>query len=249
MAASGCKMSGRRADSSGFTLVELMIALALTGIIATAMYTFFLGQQRSATVQQDLVGIQQDLRAVMQALTRDIRMAGYDPTGSGTFGFVVNGTFATQKGVKRTVGTTGSSLACTMDLNGNGRLDVDAQDMDGNETTDLREMEQVGYRLTNDGQLQRFSTTTGAILWATLAENIQGLAFTYHSADGKAIADLDPITMPLVRSVTVSILIRARFPDPSFTNTSAYPGFNEGAPYNDRFRRRLLVMNVQCRNR
>lgn len=249
MAAPGCNRSQPRSGPPGFTLVELLIALGISSILATAMYTFFLGQQRSATVQQDLVGIQQDLRAVMQALTRDIRMAGYDPTGSGAFGFLAEGTFATKGGDKQTVSTTGSSLACTVDLNGKGTVDVEAQDRDGNKTTDLREMEQVAYRLTANGRLQRFSTTTGAILWATLAENIEGLAFTYHSTDGTAIADLNPSTMPLIRSVTVSILIRARFPNPSLTNTISYPGFNRGTPYYDHFRRRHLVMNVQCRNR
>jgi len=59
-----------------------MIALVLTGIIATAVMRLFTTQQENYLVQDRVVNAQQNARAIIDALVRHIRMAGYDvPTG------------------------------------------------------------------------------------------------------------------------------------------------------------------------
>lgn len=72
--------------TAGFSLLELLIVLALTGLVAAAGYTFYTSQYRTKIQQDRVTGMQQNLRSAMEIMARDIRMAGYDPTeeaGSG----------------------------------------------------------------------------------------------------------------------------------------------------------------------
>ncbi|MEC8056441.1 MAG: prepilin-type N-terminal cleavage/methylation domain-containing protein, partial [Pseudomonadota bacterium] len=59
----------------GFTLLELMVALALGLIISAAAIQLFLTSQRSITMQQALSNMQSDSVFGLEALIRDIRLA------------------------------------------------------------------------------------------------------------------------------------------------------------------------------
>ncbi|MGB7919364.1 MAG: prepilin-type N-terminal cleavage/methylation domain-containing protein, partial [Desulfobacterales bacterium] len=65
---------------SGFTLIELMIAMAIAGLVFTAVYAAFGSQLRTQIGQQMTVEIQQSIRAAFTLMLYDIRMAGYDAT-------------------------------------------------------------------------------------------------------------------------------------------------------------------------
>ena len=62
----------------GVTLIELMVALVICGIIVAAIYRLFVAQARSYTVQDQVAESQQNVRNAMELLLRDIRMAGFD---------------------------------------------------------------------------------------------------------------------------------------------------------------------------
>lgn len=66
---------------SGFTLVELLIAMTIGLIILAALSSTFLMQRKIYDVQEQIVEMVQTARAAMDMMTREIRMAGYDPTG------------------------------------------------------------------------------------------------------------------------------------------------------------------------
>ena len=65
---------------SGFTFIELMIAMAIAGLVLTVVYAAFGSQLRTHVGQQLTVEIQQSLRAAFTLIQHDIRMAGYDAT-------------------------------------------------------------------------------------------------------------------------------------------------------------------------
>lgn len=69
-------MAGKH-GSSGFTLVEIMIALVILTIATTAIFTTFLSQQKAYVVQNTVAEMQQNLRGGMQFLEMDARNAGY----------------------------------------------------------------------------------------------------------------------------------------------------------------------------
>jgi prepilin-type N-terminal cleavage/methylation domain-containing protein len=61
----------------GFTLVELLVAMLITLVIMGAIFLTFKSQQDSFVIQDQMTATQQNLRAAMYMLTRDIQMAGY----------------------------------------------------------------------------------------------------------------------------------------------------------------------------
>lgn len=68
-------------NNLGFSLVELLVALAITGIVATAVFSVFKSQSDSYQVQGQILEMQQNLRASLDIITGDIRMAGYNLNG------------------------------------------------------------------------------------------------------------------------------------------------------------------------
>ncbi|MCJ7600430.1 MAG: PilW family protein [Desulfobulbaceae bacterium] len=69
-------------DSRGFTLVELMITVLISGIVIIAIYTAYLAQQRSHNAQNQVSEMQQNQRAALDSLVRNLRMVGYNPQDS-----------------------------------------------------------------------------------------------------------------------------------------------------------------------
>ena len=67
--------------NNGFTLIELMIAMAISGFVMAGIYSTFDKQQHSYLVQDEVVAMQQNIRAGMYYMVSDIRMAGFNPDG------------------------------------------------------------------------------------------------------------------------------------------------------------------------
>ncbi len=95
-------------NNKGFTLIELMIAIVISSFIVTAVYAANTTQQRTYHAQEQVAEMQQNLRAAMSFITSEIRMAGYDPEGSGNFGIT---------------SALAGRLQFTVDLDKNGTLD------------------------------------------------------------------------------------------------------------------------------
>ncbi len=62
---------------NGVTLIELLIALVISSILVAGLYRTFLGQQKTANVQEQVIDMQQNARLAIQRMMREIRMAGF----------------------------------------------------------------------------------------------------------------------------------------------------------------------------
>jgi|GEM_PF-2074440 len=81
------RKEGFKAYQRGLTLIELMVALALSFIVIGAVYRAFSSQQRTYTIQDQVAEAQQSARVAMNILMRDLRMAGHGkPDGNVTIG-------------------------------------------------------------------------------------------------------------------------------------------------------------------
>ena len=152
---------------NGFTLIELLVAMAITGIVAGAIYTAFQSQQKSYLIQDQVTEMQQNLRAAMDIMVREIRMAGYDPTQS--------------SGASISTNSTGIMIQVTMDINS----DKDCSDSNENIT--------YGFSNANDANADGIADAGAANLgrrntgggFQPIAENIQAIGFAYaYDADG-----------------------------------------------------------------
>jgi len=154
-------------NKSGFTLVELLIVMAITGIVTGAVFTAFKSQQKSYGVQEQVVEMQQNLRAGMDLMVREIRMAGYSQGASG-FGIIDIQPRNIGNNVDTTIAGNGS-FQFTADLDDNGTLG-------GNET--------ISYSvcdfpiITGGDGINDLGRNSGGGR-QQLAENIQALGFAY----------------------------------------------------------------------
>jgi hypothetical protein len=64
-------------DERGITLVEVLVASLLTFIVGSAALEFYASQHNHWLTQTDISDMQQNARALMDELSRNIRSAGY----------------------------------------------------------------------------------------------------------------------------------------------------------------------------
>jgi len=69
----------QNSPASGVTLLELMIAIAMASVLGMAMVSLNMSQSRVGNAQHNITEMQQNIRAAMFFMARDIRMAGYNP--------------------------------------------------------------------------------------------------------------------------------------------------------------------------
>ena len=68
------------------TLIELLIAVSICGLLSAGVYRTFVGQQHTYEVQDQIVNVQQNVRMAINQMVRDIRMAGFGRIDAKTFG-------------------------------------------------------------------------------------------------------------------------------------------------------------------
>ena len=187
----------------GFTLIELMIAMAVGLVLLAAVYSVFLVQNKELRNQEQITEMQQNARMAMEMMSRDLMMAGYGPSTLTR----CTGTTPTTKPASSPYSCLGIGVAninfvsLSADLNGNGVL------------TD------AGENLTYD----RYESPTGSGNYALgrtsngtknpVVDNVSALTFTYYKADGTVTDDLS-----LIRNIKISITTRTANVDPSTGN-------------------------------
>jgi type IV pilus assembly protein PilW len=230
-----------RQRMSGFSLIELLVSMAIVGIVLGAIYSIFITQSRTASVQEQMVTMQKNLRSAIYFMEREVRMAGYNPTAviSGGVGDDIDcdGTNDPSQsdnpatlmadesesiGIKNAQTNT---LTFSQDLNGNG----DTCDSD----------ESITYAL-NGLMLERDSTP--------IAENIEVVYFEYLDADGNVVTSIGN-----VRQVVISVVGRTVRPNANYTDTNSYQSLLGTTVFTvpagaEHYRRRLLSVQVEVRN-
>lgn len=72
-------------EEKGFTLVEILIAMAVFGIVSAMVVTVFDSFQKGYTSQQVTSDALQKARSALSYMTSEIKIAGLDPSASGKF--------------------------------------------------------------------------------------------------------------------------------------------------------------------
>ena len=231
-------------NNKGFTLIELMIVIVIALVVMAGTYYAFEFQHRTYITEEEITDMQQNLRAAMLMLERDIRWAGFDPTMNAGPGF----TAATSTGF------TFTFLADTDGLNNNN---VGGIDENG-------ELETITYSFYDfptaspDGDMDiGRNTLTTAV--QPVAENIEAVEYWYTLADGTQTIAPTLVQLGDIRAIQVWILARTsrdinRLPDTQIYTTPSGVAINGGVPFPDadgdgyHFRRRILTATIKCRN-
>ena len=179
-------------NHQGFTLVEMMLVLAISTIVLAAMYSVFTIANKNFTTQNAAANVQQNLRSAIGLMARDIRLAGLDPADSDNFGIA----YAAQTKIRFT-------------------MDSDIGSGDFNGIVDEANFEEITYEFQGSQVMQTLYetvTTSPPADAAALISNITNLNFAYYDAANANLIDagLSPPRVPddkLADIRTVEILV------------------------------------------
>ncbi len=167
----------------GFTIAELLIAMALSVIVMGAIYNVFISSNRSFHTQDRVADAQQRVRTGLVFMARDIRMAGFDPTRSAGAGVEA---------------ATATKLRFTADMNR----------VNGIEDTN-RERITYEYDAANNRLLQFLYEGTGSETSQTMIDSVNTMSFTYLDPDDNTIAaPVAAAELGNIKTVVVSLSVR-----------------------------------------
>ena len=174
---------GRRARARGVTTAEMIAGVALGLILCASLFTFQQTQTKAFRAQSVYSDSQNVTRTAIDLMTRDLRMASYDPTGPGNGGALAASPGPTCPGVDQgIVSATPTSIRFQQDLNGDGAINAATPGED------------VTYDISS-GDLRRTDGASGAVaLVSGLPSN--GLSFTYYDGSNPPVQLIPTGTPP-----------------------------------------------------
>ncbi|MCP4413686.1 MAG: prepilin-type N-terminal cleavage/methylation domain-containing protein [Gammaproteobacteria bacterium] len=213
-------------NDSGFTMVELLIAMFITSIVSAGIFSAYQSQQKAQRAQEQVVEMQQNLRAALYIISNEIRMAGYDPSRSIDAGII-------------NAGNGSDSLNRLIFSYFNADAWNDGEDNNNNAAIDepnenQQNIEYYLYDSTNDSDttVDDLGRRNGSRLDA-IAGNIQNLQFAYLDTTGTVMPlPIAATNLPDIRSIQITITAIPE-PDPKA------PDYANG---------RTLTTIVKCRN-
>ena len=260
-------------DNKGFTLIELLIAMAVSGIVMALIISAHGSQQRAHVTQQQVVDMQQNIRAAMYLMESEIRMAGCDPTENDVAGIQTAGP---------------NSIGFTMDIDGNGNttgtnenITFGFDPVDDNNPGDgiadaggaplcrntgggfqrmAEDIHAIGFAYAYDdnenGQLD--TSAGGNVIWAIDSDGDGALDTRLDADDDGDIDAADAVAggallaatvnINRIRAVRIWLLARTAAPIRGYSDTRTYVVGDRRITPVDNFQRRLLTASVKCRN-
>ena len=229
----------QKTTSNGFSLIEVMVSMVISGLVISGIYAVYTIQQRTYTVQEQITEMQQKIRSAMDFMARDIRMAGY---------------------VAMDGGCSGTSILTASPT----VFEFEYCDDNDDGTSDKETFRYDLYDANTDGVIDLGRQKGG--LKRALAEGVDAIEFLYLDGNGDSLGT--SVAAPAsIRAVRVSLLVRASYPDPRYIDTNTYNpasvgegvttsgnwdinGDNAGSghPANDNYHRRLLISTIKLRN-
>jgi prepilin-type N-terminal cleavage/methylation domain-containing protein len=226
--------------AKGFTLVELILALFVGGLLMAAIYFTMISGQRSSAGVERKVAAQQDVRAALEIMAMELSMASYNPTyrmelwvkgpsgppASGGCGVAGN---PANRGIQE---ATGTSITVEMDTGENGTIGG----ADENEVIryDYDAAEQYITRSTNCGTTQPFlgaassaagGTRTVRVINSSVginngpAEGVPAIFRYYDSGGNELFPGTQAADIPHIRRIDIALAVETEEKDPS---TNAY---------------------------
>ena len=149
-------------NTDAFTLIEILIAMAIMGVVTGAIYSVFLSSNRSYYTQDRVAKAQQTVRMGIDFVVRDIHMAGFDPLGTAGASIEV---FEDQE------------IRFTADRDMDGSID----DPDSTDGIDESDLERIAYEYDGNDLLERVQYRADGSVEnrQTLIDNVSALTFNY----------------------------------------------------------------------
>ena len=169
----------RGLSHAGFSMIELLIVIAILAILFTFMYKGFERLNRYYTAENVKASTQQSTRIGVEMMVQDIRRAGLNPLGSAGAGVVA---------------ASPTSFRFTADANFDGDVADPSED--------------ITYGLNLDGTCGTCLQQTNNLGTETLLGDVNTLALTYLDDTGTAIPTADLATRRTdIRTVGITLTV------------------------------------------
>ena len=175
------------ASARGFSLIELMVAMAMASIVLVAIYSLHATLLKSYTSQNAAADVQEGMRAGIDFMAEDILIAGFNPMGTAGAGIVA---------------ADATSIHLTSDRNMNGVLDTGA--------LPHQDLEEIRYFLSGSQLIQELygDNTTDDVL----VDNVTSLTFTYFDSavpPNQLVPPLNSTQLADIRTIALSMTVQA----------------------------------------
>jgi type IV pilus assembly protein PilW len=255
-------MSLRRCAQTGFTLVELMVAMTLGMVLMVVISNVFLASKEAYRTTEDLSRLQESARFAVTHLGRVVRMAAYvdDPTAVS----VTRGTSFPILTLPAVTGTEGGgTVTDSLTVRYQGSADGTVFDCQGNQIAGsafAAARFHVAAASDGSGRTSLYCDNTGTVGPTTadveLAQGVDNMQVLYgEDTDGDGTANRYVIlsnvgNLDSVVSVRIGLLMSTLNQVASATDTRIYDvvGTSIG-PVNDKRVRRMYTTTVALRNR
>jgi len=141
-------------NTGGFTLIELLVSMGIGMVVLGAVTTTFMSQTKFYSAQEQVNEMEQNARGALDIITRELKMAGYNPGGAIFAGVTFYDT---------------SQLQIKADLNA---------------VSDIQDNTNENITYAYDDSNFRITRTLGGETAQVLADNITAFTFTCYKADG-----------------------------------------------------------------
>lgn len=209
----------RYSNEKGFTLVEILIAMALVALFMGGLLAMFAGFTKSYTTENVKVDVQQVVRGGVEHMVPHIRMAGFGPMEQAeppvptidqhpqdNDGYGIGIKYAARHKIR-----------FTADLDKNGV--IDNEDDSGPATNNQERITYEYFPNENGGTLKRIlyeGSTFSASKTEPIVSNVTGFSFRYFDEYGAPLptpgtGDKDSMSdanCDLVRAVLISMTVR-----------------------------------------
>lgn len=206
------------ANDKGFTLVELLIAMAVGMIVLGAVYALFTVQSKHLANQELLTEMHQNARIALEMMVQEISMAGYNQTTNPTITAVNRCTGTTTAATNPCVGITyagNDTIKFAADLNGNGSITPDDPSDGDNANENIAYDADLSLGVKSLRRNSKYTKSGSS--YQPVVENVESLNFIYYDGAGSITANLADI-----RRVKIKIVTRTAKDDPGYTDANGH---------------------------
>jgi type IV pilus assembly protein PilW len=261
-------------SKTGFTMIELLIAMTITSIVITGAVIVFNDLQSTATSIDQRTNATANARGSLFLIESEIRLAGFDPqqtlSGAATMNINTraNGGFFifTHKDPTNLTAilTTSIGLSAAGDPDANGFANSGATSLligtppltGADNIADNIVAIRFAYAFDDDGDGAVDLSANGNIIWA-YDTGTDGVLDQGLDTDDNGIIDISdtvggvPITnvnISKIRAVKVWLLARTNYPTKDIVDNTTYVVGDQRYTPNDNFGHILLTTTIRCRN-
>jgi type II secretion system protein J len=190
------------ACSRGFSLLELLIVLAIFGVLLGAMFTSLAQNQKIASISRDENEMQQNLQDALALMESEIRMAGFPTASYFARDYLLQPSTYKNLVAQGLMEIQPKSLKFQGDINGDGEVEYVHYYLSGASAPYV--LNRFGGKLDrNDGSLPSGSPQK-------VAEQVEDLQFHYFDANG-----IETFLLSNTKAIEARLTLRTKAVDPS----------------------------------